>query len=106
METAKEYRLRWTYEGGGSRTRYFSREHWARKAADRYRSRGLSVALDTRTVLELEPWAPIDSVSKVVQIQTLCALCGEPVTQDGLDWVSAGGWTYCTEAADSPRHTA
>lgn len=60
METTTEtrYRLRWYYAGGGHRTRYFDREHFALKARDRYQAKGYRTELHCQRVLPLSDWAP------------------------------------------------
>lgn len=102
METDREYRLRWQYPGGSGRTRYFTREHFARKALARYQAKGYEASLDVREVLELTPWAPWSETAAVAT----CSGCGDSLELVGADWRTVGAdFTFCTEDADSPRHS-
>lgn len=55
-----EYRLRWKRSGHSHRTRYYSRKHFALKAAARYKANGYAVELHERLVIPIDAWEPAD----------------------------------------------
>lgn len=102
METSYQYRLRWQYPGGSTRTRYFDREHFAVKALARIQARGRVASLDMRPIVTLADWAPFEKVHS----QTLCSSCGTSIQLADGEWLDSDRQTYCREGDDSPRHSA
>lgn len=59
-----EYRLRWKRSGHHHRTRYYSRKHFALKAAARYKANGYTVELHERLVVPFDDWHPANGEAR------------------------------------------